>query len=161
MIGYTINVEDEGYNKISNESPIAKAILGLSVGDIASVESPNGNYNVEVISADGQVVAHTQTGDVTKALVDIPAEGLTQGLYTVKISVGEMTKTIKVFVLQESYLNGTVGVKANRSFLYFCLLRTENKGQVSCVIEGNVVYILVVLLQLVLEHLQVIPGEKK
>ncbi|MBP5582517.1 MAG: T9SS type A sorting domain-containing protein, partial [Bacteroidales bacterium] len=47
-------------------------------------------------SADGQVVAHTQTGDVTKALVDIPAEGLTQGIYTVKISVGEMTKTIKV-----------------------------------------------------------------
>ena len=36
-------------NKISNESPIAKAILGLSVGDIASVESPNGKYSVKVV----------------------------------------------------------------------------------------------------------------
>ena len=36
-------------NKISIESPIAKAILGLSVGDIASVESPNGKYSVKVV----------------------------------------------------------------------------------------------------------------
>lgn len=36
-------------NKISNESPIAKAILGLSVGDIAHVESPNGKYSVKVV----------------------------------------------------------------------------------------------------------------
>ncbi len=63
---------------------------------VALASQAYNNYNVEVISADGQVVAHTQTGDVTKALVDIPAEGLTQGIYTVKISVGEMTKTIKV-----------------------------------------------------------------
>lgn len=37
-------------NKISNESPIAKAVLGKKVGDIASVESPNGNYDVEIIN---------------------------------------------------------------------------------------------------------------
>ena len=36
-------------NKISNDSPIAKAILGLSVGDVATVQSPNGSYNVKVI----------------------------------------------------------------------------------------------------------------
>ncbi len=36
-------------NKISNESPIAQAILGLEVGNIASVESPNGKYNVKII----------------------------------------------------------------------------------------------------------------
>ena len=36
-------------NKISNESPIAKAILGLSVGDVADVESPNGKYSVKVV----------------------------------------------------------------------------------------------------------------
>lgn len=40
---------DPFQNKISNESPIAKAILGLSVGDIASVESPNGKYSVKVV----------------------------------------------------------------------------------------------------------------
>lgn len=36
-------------NKISNESPIAKAIMGLKVGDIVSVESPNGKYDVKVV----------------------------------------------------------------------------------------------------------------
>ena len=36
-------------NKISNESPIAKAILGYKAGDIVTVESPNGKYNVEII----------------------------------------------------------------------------------------------------------------
>ena len=36
-------------NKISNESPIAQAILGLKVGNIASVESPNGKYDVKII----------------------------------------------------------------------------------------------------------------
>ncbi|MDD2518921.1 MAG: transcription elongation factor GreA [Bacilli bacterium] len=36
-------------NKISNESPIAKAITGLSVGDVATVDSQNGKYNVKVI----------------------------------------------------------------------------------------------------------------
>ncbi len=37
-------------NKISNESPIARVILGKKVGDIVSVESPNGNYEVEIVS---------------------------------------------------------------------------------------------------------------
>ena len=37
-------------NKISNESPIAKAILGLKVGEIVSVESPNGKYDVKIVA---------------------------------------------------------------------------------------------------------------
>ena len=37
-------------NKISNESPIAKVILGKKVGDVVSVVSPNGSYDVEVVS---------------------------------------------------------------------------------------------------------------
>ena len=37
-------------NKISNSSPIAVAILGKKVNDIASVESPNGNYDVQIVS---------------------------------------------------------------------------------------------------------------
>lgn len=36
-------------NKISNESPIAKAIMGLSVGNVVMVDSPNGKYDVEII----------------------------------------------------------------------------------------------------------------
>lgn len=37
-------------NKISNESPIAKAIMGAKVGDIVSVDSPNGKYDVKIIA---------------------------------------------------------------------------------------------------------------
>lgn len=36
-------------NKISNESPIAQAILGHKVGDIVNVISPNGEYQVKVV----------------------------------------------------------------------------------------------------------------
>lgn len=36
-------------NKISNESPIAKAIIGKKIGDIVSVDSPNGKYDVKII----------------------------------------------------------------------------------------------------------------
>ena len=35
-------------NKISNESPIAKAILGAKLGDIRDVESPNGRSQVKI-----------------------------------------------------------------------------------------------------------------
>lgn len=40
---------DPFQNKISNESPIAKAILGLSVGDTVTVNSPQGKYSVKVV----------------------------------------------------------------------------------------------------------------
>ncbi len=36
-------------NKISNESPIAKAILGKKAGMVATVESPNGKYDIEIL----------------------------------------------------------------------------------------------------------------
>ncbi|MBO5183139.1 MAG: transcription elongation factor GreA [Bacilli bacterium] len=36
-------------NKISNESPIAQAILGLKVGDIANVKSPECEYQVKIL----------------------------------------------------------------------------------------------------------------
>lgn len=34
--------------KISNESPIAKALFDKKVGDIVEVEAPNGNYKIEI-----------------------------------------------------------------------------------------------------------------
>lgn len=37
-------------NKISNESPIAQAILGLEVGKVVTVDSPNGKYDIEIVS---------------------------------------------------------------------------------------------------------------
>lgn len=36
-------------NKISNESPIARAIMGLPVGSTVTVESPQGKYDVEIV----------------------------------------------------------------------------------------------------------------
>ena len=35
-------------SRISNESPIAKALLNHKVGDIVTVESPNGSYQIEI-----------------------------------------------------------------------------------------------------------------
>ena len=37
-------------NKISNESPIAKGIMGRKVNDKVTIESPNGNYDIEIVS---------------------------------------------------------------------------------------------------------------
>ena len=36
-------------SKISNESPIAKALMGHKVGDTVSVESPNGSYEIKLV----------------------------------------------------------------------------------------------------------------
>lgn len=50
---YTIvgtNEADPFENKISNESPIAVAVIGKKQGDKVSVESPNGSFEVEIIN---------------------------------------------------------------------------------------------------------------
>jgi transcription elongation factor GreA len=36
-------------NRISNESPIAKAITGHKKGDVVTVDSPNGKYKIEIV----------------------------------------------------------------------------------------------------------------
>ena len=36
-------------NKISNESPIGKAILGHKAGEIVNVVTPNGSYDVKIV----------------------------------------------------------------------------------------------------------------
>lgn len=40
---------DPSNNRVSNESPLAKAIMNAKAGEIRSVESPNGTYDVEVV----------------------------------------------------------------------------------------------------------------
>ena len=48
IVGSTeVDVEN---NKISNESPIGKAICGHKKGDTCEVESPNGTYKVKIVS---------------------------------------------------------------------------------------------------------------
>jgi len=37
-------------NKISNESPIGLAIIGKKVGEVISVTSPNGSYDIEILN---------------------------------------------------------------------------------------------------------------
>jgi len=44
-----IKEADPFENKISNESPIAKAIIGKSKGDVVTVDSPNGKYSVKIV----------------------------------------------------------------------------------------------------------------
>ena len=36
-------------SKISNESPIAQALFNHKIGDVVTVESPNGSYEVEIV----------------------------------------------------------------------------------------------------------------
>lgn len=36
-------------NKISNESPLGAALMGSKVGDILSVDGPNGTYDIKVV----------------------------------------------------------------------------------------------------------------
>lgn len=43
------NESDPFANKISNESPIAIAIMGKKEGDMVSVESPNGSFDIEIV----------------------------------------------------------------------------------------------------------------
>lgn len=40
---------DPSNNKISNESPLARAIMNAKAGDVRAVESPNGTYDVEIV----------------------------------------------------------------------------------------------------------------
>ena len=44
-----IKESDPFENKISNESPIAKAIIGAKVGETRAVSSPNGEYEVKIV----------------------------------------------------------------------------------------------------------------
>ena len=43
------NEADPFENKISNESPIAISLMGKKEGEVASVDSPNGSFNVKLI----------------------------------------------------------------------------------------------------------------
>ncbi len=36
-------------NKISDESPIGKAMIGAKVGDIVTVEAPNGSFEIKIL----------------------------------------------------------------------------------------------------------------
>ena len=38
--------------RISNESPIAQALVGKKTGDIVTIESPAGSYDVEILSVE-------------------------------------------------------------------------------------------------------------
>ena len=40
---------DPSNNKISNESPLAHAIMNAKAGEVRKVDSPNGQYEVEVV----------------------------------------------------------------------------------------------------------------
>ena len=39
-------------NKISNESPIGRALIGKKTGDVATIETPAGSYDVKILSVE-------------------------------------------------------------------------------------------------------------
>lgn len=39
-------------SKISNESPMAKSLIGKKVGDIAEIDSPGGSFEVEIVKVE-------------------------------------------------------------------------------------------------------------
>lgn len=92
-------VENEDVDGIESVSfPADVAVYPTVVSDVLHVALASqtyGNYTIEVISSDGQIMMTTQTGDVSKAIVDVPTANFSQGLYSVKISIGDATKTIK------------------------------------------------------------------
>jgi len=67
QVGSKVTIQEEGYDKhesfvivgaaeakpsegrISNESPLGRALLGNKKGDIATVDAPDGKFNVKII----------------------------------------------------------------------------------------------------------------
>lgn len=64
--------------------------------NVAIASPEDSNFIVEVLNANGQVVAKVQTGEISKTLLQISAEGLRQGVYTVRISDGQQSTSVKV-----------------------------------------------------------------
>ena len=64
FIKETENYEEEVYyivgaagadafaNKISNESPIGRALIGKKTGDVATIETPAGSYDVKILGVE-------------------------------------------------------------------------------------------------------------
>ncbi|MCQ2958641.1 MAG: Ig-like domain-containing protein [Bacteroidales bacterium] len=67
-----------------------------NVINVALISNEYENYTIEVVDAKGQTVAKTQTGNIVKALIQIPAENLTQGIYNVTVSANGQTKIVKI-----------------------------------------------------------------
>ena len=91
--------EVENTDAIESLFPADVAVYPTIVKDvinIALVAYEYNNFTIEVLDANGKVVAKTQTGDVVKAVVQIPASELSQGIYTVKLSADDAVKTVKV-----------------------------------------------------------------
>ena len=49
QIGTTVKVEDPRNGKISNESPIGKALLGCKAGDLVRAETPGGILEYKIL----------------------------------------------------------------------------------------------------------------
>lgn len=91
--------EVENENAVVDLFPGDVVVYPTVVTDVINVGIVSNEYNnftIAVVDANGKVVATTQTGDITKAIIQIPADLMTQGVYTVEISVDGMKKSVKV-----------------------------------------------------------------
>ena len=67
-----------------------------SVINVAIASNEEKDFEIEVVNTNGQSMSKVHTGAISKAIIQIPAEGFAQGLYNVKISDGMQTKSFKV-----------------------------------------------------------------
>lgn len=70
---------------------IVKDVINVGI-----VSNEYKNFTIAVVDMNGKSVATTQTGDITNALIQIPADSMKQGSYVVEISVDGKTKSVKV-----------------------------------------------------------------
>lgn len=67
-----------------------------SVVSVAIVANEVADFNIELINAQGTVLAKQVVVSQAKTIVQIPMEQYSQGVYTVKISTNNSSKSIKI-----------------------------------------------------------------
>lgn len=91
--------ENEGPEAVADVFPADVVVYPSVVKDFVNVALAGNsveNYTIEIVDANGKVVVKTQTGDITKALIQIPAAGFGQGVYNVRIATDNAAKVVKI-----------------------------------------------------------------
>ncbi len=71
-------------------------VIEDNIINVGIVSNDFKNFTIAVVDVNGKAITTTQTGDITKALVQIPTDSMKQGSYVVNISVDGKTKSVKV-----------------------------------------------------------------
>ncbi|MCQ2958614.1 MAG: Ig-like domain-containing protein [Bacteroidales bacterium] len=91
--------EVENDDAIRDLFPADVTVYPTIVKDVINVviaSNEFADFKVDVLNSKGQIVSQSQTGMITKTLLQIPASSFGQGVYNVRISVDGVSKTIEV-----------------------------------------------------------------